>query len=245
MIEEAKCSFNVVFDEVCKRDYYNLLSVPFVPTKILDVGANVGAFTSYARFLFPQAIIVAVEPDVVNYVDLLKYTSHLPNITYVQRALGIGKMWRSLISPEPPYYGCLQSYVTPNQIGFPQSQMSEPSGVAGRDGLPIYVEAPYIKSITLSNLIHEYIEPEDKFLLKLDCEGGENYIFNHELSMSALRRADLITMETHFYTKGTGEEYEADKKTITEALSSLSDTHECKFNSEDRYFWALRKATYV
>ncbi len=242
MTEPSKTMFDVVFNETCLEDYYGLRSILFNPDVIIDIGANVGAFTSHARFLFPAAKIIAVEPDLDNFAYLLRYTHHFPGVTFVQKALGTGHIYRSKITPVPPYYGTLESFVTLDQLGFPEAEIAKPpAGNEGRDGLPIYEEAPEIQSVALPELIEKYSTPEDKLLVKMDCEGGENYIFAHAPSMKALRRIDFLTMETHYYTKGTGTEYEANKETVAAGLLSLSETHHCYLKDETRQFRAIRK----
>ena len=59
--------FELVFGEVCIGDCYALRRLAFAPEVIFDIGANVGAFTSYARFMFPHAKIISVEPDPRNF----------------------------------------------------------------------------------------------------------------------------------------------------------------------------------
>lgn len=48
---------NVVLD-----DDYGLRSLPEKPGTIVDIGANVGVFSAFARSLFPEAVIHAYEP---------------------------------------------------------------------------------------------------------------------------------------------------------------------------------------
>ena len=232
--------FLVAFNEVCRDDYYRLRDIQFAPDVILDIGANVGAFTNFARFLFPTAKIVAVEPDPVNYNYLCDFTRHLPAVTRINKALGVSEIWEGLCEPSPPYYSCLQSYITIDQIGFPKSDASQPPGLDGRDNLAVYKRSS-VQPVTLAELIDEHVLSTDNLLVKLDCEGGENCIFDHEPSMAALRRVDVLTMETHFYTKGTGTEHEKNANTIISQLMSLSSTHECQHDENARRFIANRR----
>ena len=241
MLNTAQQSFHDLFSEVCEEDYYGLRSAPFAPDKIFDLGANVGMFTTYARFLFPQAVIVAVEPEPATYAEMVKRVAHLPGITLLQKALGLAEVWRSDHTPHPPYSGILQSYVTPDQPGFPRTEMKSPPGQEGRDGLPTYTKSPGTKTVTLDELLDEYVGPNNTVLVKMDCEGGENYIFDHEPSMRALRRVDWITMERHYYVKGTGTDYQSAKDKINAALLSLSDTHGCELNTDTQHFCAVKK----
>lgn len=243
--------FTAIFNDICARDAYRMKEVPFMPDVVIDIGANVGVFTSYARFIFPNAQIVSVEPDPENWGHLVRLTEHLRGVTRLKKALGVGQMWHA---PTPdilakhnsqwdgnpddrPYYGACQSYMTLNQLGYPESWLQK----------DVCFEPAYagIECVSLDALVNEYVADGAKFLLKIDCEGGENCIFDHEPSMAALRRADYLAMEAHFWTKGTVPEYEANKQTMIESLMGLSDTHDCMLDEEHYFFQATRKAPHV
>jgi len=243
--------FTSIFIEVCESDCYRIREVPFVPDVILDIGANVGVFTSYTRFLFPKAQIIAVEPDLENWGHLVRLTEHLRNVTCVKKALGTGPIWHS---PTPdilakhneqwndnpddrPYYGACQSYTTLNQLGYPESWLQK----------DVCFEPAYegIEVASLDALVAEHVPEDAKLLLKIDCEGGENCIFGHEPSMKALRRADYLAMEIHFFTKGTIPEYDANKQSMSDLLMGLSDTHNCVLDADKHFFQAIRKESNV
>ncbi len=237
---EQKEEFLVVFNEVCRDDYYQLKSVSKTPDVIFDIGANTGAFTTYARFLFPKAQIVSVEPDDRNFDLLEQHTSHLPNVQLLKKAIGTGEIWAGIPKLESPYYGTVRSYVTLDQLGFSSAQIDKPPGRKGCDDYPAY-EKTLVDAISLAELVSKYTAPEDGVLLKLDCEGGENCIFADPPSMEALRRVDVITMETHLYTKGTGKEHQANAEVIYSALASLGTTHHWTLDQKKRYFHAIKK----
>jgi FkbM family methyltransferase len=51
---------------------------PYIDAKIIvDVGANVGYFSQYARAHYPNAIIYAFEPDIANYTKLVHNVAYL------------------------------------------------------------------------------------------------------------------------------------------------------------------------
>ncbi len=232
--------FEVIFNEVCRDDFYEIRSLSFVPNIIFDLGANIGAFTTLARHLFPFAHIIAVEPDDRNFGLLKRYTGHFYNIAYVNKALGNGPIWQGLPLLEPPYYGAIRSYVTQDQLGFLTEDMTRPPGLQGCDDYPIY-EPSQVEAISLAELFAEHTTDGDMVLLKMDCEGGENSIFADPDSMAALHRTDYVTMETHYYTKGTGTQHEANVIMVEDALMSLSSTHNCHLDRDKRYFQAIRK----
>ncbi len=243
------CGFKAIFHELCEMDCYRIREVSFQPDVILDIGANVGVFTTYTRFLFPKAQIIAVEPDPENWEHLLRLTEHLRDVTCVKKALGTGPIWHSptpdilaehnkqWTEDETPYYGACQSYTTLNQLGYPESWLQK----------DVCFEPAYagIEVVSLDALVAEYVPEDAKLLLKIDCEGGENCIFGHEPSMKALRRADYLAMEIHFWTKGTVPEYEANKQSMSDTLMSLSDTHNCVLEVDKNYFQATKKGSNV
>ena len=58
------------------------------PDVILDIGGNIGVTCIYFSYLFPNAKIHAFEPVKSNFELLKKNTSHLPNVTLHNIALG-------------------------------------------------------------------------------------------------------------------------------------------------------------
>jgi len=221
------CEFTPLFKQICIQDCYRLKQLPFVPDVILDIGANIGVFTSYVRFLFPKADIVAVEPNLRNRMLLRDHTAHFPKIIYMRAALGTGKIWRAKRDIEPPWYGAMESYIT------------EPHGTdLGQNDA---YERTDIPETSLADLVGSYSFPPWKTLLvKIDAEGGENCIFDHPPSMNALRQIDHLVMETHS-EPGTPISPEDSSWTIGDALMSLSETHTCVLEPEHHYFHATKK----
>lgn len=62
-------------------------SIPFEPRLIVDGGANIGMSAIYFARRFPQATIVAVEPDADNYALLKHNTRNFPNVDCQQAGL--------------------------------------------------------------------------------------------------------------------------------------------------------------
>lgn len=228
----AAHAFAAQFQQICVEDCYRLHSVPFTPARVFDVGANVGSFTSYSRFLWPEAEIIAVEPDPKNWELLLMHTGHLPNVVHVNKAIGTGPLWRATdVEVKPPWYGGLCRYVSEGQLGFPREWLAANEN---------YEPAPEIDVISLADLVSRYGDLGPA-VLKVDIEGAENCIFGHDRSIAALRQMDHITMEIHFPLDGTGPVREAGKPSIRERLFSLQDTHECVMDDKYNSFHATRK----
>jgi FkbM family methyltransferase len=58
-----------------------------MPPVIIDAGANVGLCAVFYANRFPDARIIAIEPEPSNYEMLKKNTAPYPNITTVHAAL--------------------------------------------------------------------------------------------------------------------------------------------------------------
>ncbi len=71
----------VVVHEMYSRDDYQLrtITLPQMPTTIIDAGANIGVFSLLAARLFPQAHVLALEPGRENFA-LLQENIRLNNL---------------------------------------------------------------------------------------------------------------------------------------------------------------------
>ena len=74
------------FEKVFVYDEYR---VPFdlSPHLIVDAGANIGMATLYFAHQYPQARIVAIEPELSNFEMLQRNCGGLSNVTLIQSAL--------------------------------------------------------------------------------------------------------------------------------------------------------------
>lgn len=88
--------FNTIYGEVARYDCYGLQEVQWKPTLVVDIGANVGAFSMWASLVFPEVTIFAVEPDEWNIKQYRKHTANIPNCRVVQAGLGDGgPLWKA------------------------------------------------------------------------------------------------------------------------------------------------------
>jgi len=62
-----------VFYQIFLKQSYEV-DYGFIPETIIDCGANIGIVSVFYKIKFPNAIIVAVEPEITNYNMLLKNT---------------------------------------------------------------------------------------------------------------------------------------------------------------------------
>ena len=224
--ETLKGGFSGLYGEVVTQDSYRLKQIHFQPTLVFDIGANVGIFSRYARTLFPEAKIIAVEPNPSNCANFKKFTKD-SNLTLLECALGKGDLFHGLTARN----GSGETYLSAG-LGYPLSDMNR--AVLKDQGL----EFSTVASFTLYELIMANWSTKDKTLIKIDCEGGENTIWEHAPSMSALRRMDYICMEIHFYAL-TGAEHPKVVEATHQALRSLEQTHDCELQGV--HFWATKK----
>jgi len=167
------------YSEIVQCDVYGLRTLSVRPTFILDVGANIGCFSLYAATLFPEATLLAIEPDPENYKSLCANLDGKSHLSCLNVALGTG----------PVYYrhndkSVLRGYNSPSSPGFDTIQ--DDVNWIGTE----------IQSVTIDQLI-----PRDcgEYLIKIDCEGAEACIIGHKPSMDILQRSCMVTAELHFY----------------------------------------------
>lgn len=144
------------------------ISLGFEPRIIVDAGANVGY--SVLRFfeLFPQAKVIAIEPDQTNISQLRKNCAGYDNLTVEPKAL-----W---------------SHPTRLKITNPNDASNAFMVIEDSDG--------EIEAISIGDLVERYaLETID--LLKIDIEGSEKEVFEHPNSQTWLGRVRALLVETH------------------------------------------------
>ena len=105
---------------VC-REYAGFVSDR--PKRILDGGANIGLASMYWKQLFPDAEIVAVEPDADNFELLERNTRHLEKVSLIHGGLWPGRTrlrvrhpgaWKYAISLEEDENGIIEAHSIPS-----------------------------------------------------------------------------------------------------------------------------------
>lgn len=69
-----------------KKFYISSLDQGRTPV-ILDCGANIGLASRWYAAMFPEAVILAIEPEASNFDILMKNTSNIKNIIPIQAAI--------------------------------------------------------------------------------------------------------------------------------------------------------------
>lgn len=233
--------YSGLFGEVVDKDHYHMRDVAdivsindpnfvhekghkrafdFTPATIFDVGCNIGIFSRYCRKLFPDALIISVEPDKSN-CEIFKEHTKDEKIILIEKAIGSGKIYRCAGAKN----GSAEVYLSVS-LGYPQS-------ILGGDDIP----ETNIEGIMLPEL-KKYIREGGKTILKLDCEGNETVIFCDKPSMDFLKTIDYLVMELHYYSHDHESNRAVAAKTV-EALFEFNETHTTWYDHV--YFYAVKK----
>jgi FkbM family methyltransferase len=160
----------IVFRDLCRVRNWGLDFFDVV----FDIGANIGAFSLLMRMLHINAKIIAVEPSNRNLDVLRTNLDHL-GIVIDTRGLGDGS----------------EMYL---QYGRKRSPMS--------DWFSPHRKHKYshtIETVQFWKIFEDHkCRLEDKFFVKIDCEGAERYLIGDSKSGDVLTSAEQVFMEVHF-----------------------------------------------
>lgn len=145
------------------------LPFQFKPEVIVDCGANIGLSAVWFANAYPDAKIIAVEPDPVNYSYLRKNTSAYPNVVCLNNAVWTKKTMLQMVDPGPGNWS-LQTKEASDQQGM-------------------------VESVTLPEIMERFSLNQID-LLKIDIEGAEKELL---LSASEewLSRTKVLAIELH------------------------------------------------
>ncbi len=149
------------------------------PELIIDGGANIGCATIYFANRYPEAQIIAVEPEASNFEILRANTSAYPNITIRQSGIWNRKGFLKIENPEAEKWEC--------RVEETESE----------DG--------HIEAITIDEIL-ESTQAEFIDILKLDIEGAEKELFSAYEGW--LGRVRILMIELHDrYKPGCSESF--------------------------------------
>ncbi len=202
--EELRVCADAHEDEVITKDSYSLralLERDKGIEYIVDVGANIGAFSNFAQRLFPEAKIIACEPESMMMSFVKENTEN--KIIYVEKAI-VG---------DP-----LQKEVQFNICKWQGNHHVD--GVFNKE---VYckpeVGSEILRSITVPATDLMTVLKENNFpridLLKIDTEGAEPQIL--ESMKPWLKNVRHIMIEWH------------SQKDLERIKEALKDTHSCTF----------------
>lgn len=222
-IEETD-GYQGLHGEVATEDIYRLRKLDFVPDVIIDLGGNIGVFALHARSLFPDALIVSVEPNPTNAEHYRRFVKPDGIKTIlIEAAIARGAVYRSTTVAN----GAGECYLS-GGLGYPSELLPFDDRLEEVD----------IKTIMLSDLVRLYVGKHAKSFLKLDIEGNEHVILTSENQMIAMSDFDAIGAEIHFYSLTGAQRNDVHYKTMA-ALNSLKNTHEIELDNVN--FWATKR----
>jgi FkbM family methyltransferase len=150
-------------------------SAEIAPVVIIDAGAHIGLASIYFANRFPEATIVAIEPEQENFRLLVENTRPYPAIHPVNAALWHTNEEIDLVDPGRGNWGFTTEARRPGRQ--PQGKILQP-----------------VKAVTLDRLLEEFSLPAVN-ILKMDVEGAEHEIFSD--SAAWIERVDAIIIELH------------------------------------------------
>ena len=150
-----------------RERYASMLAAGRTPA-ILDCGANIGCSAYWLGVEFPQARILAVEPDADNVRLAEMNTRHCPNVRVVQAAVASADCRVSLSNID-------------------QGSDAFRTEVSNAGAVPAYSVASLLAQIGA--------QPQDLLLAKIDIEGFEQELFSRNTEWVGL--AGAIIVETH------------------------------------------------
>jgi len=163
-------SDKAIFFQVFYEKQYDLYGVDFpYAQRIIDGGANIGCASVYFSIRFPQAQILAVEPEKNNFLLLKNNTGPYKNITCVQAGIWNKNEKLSITNPE----GGAAEFMFDSKVDHDDM----------------------INGLTIQSLLDE--QHWDKVdIIKLDIEGAEKEVFSAD-DLSWLKKVRLLIIELH------------------------------------------------
>ncbi|HLQ68582.1 MAG TPA: FkbM family methyltransferase [Gemmatimonadales bacterium] len=157
------------FEQVFVSLEYDFPYPNAMPRLIIDAGANVGFATLFFARRFPNARVLAVEPDRSNYELLLRNTQRYPQVTPIRAALWPQSVPLKIDNPNDPHWAFRVS-----------EARDDPSEVRG---------------VTVSELM-VLAGTSTIDILKLDIEGAEKEVFESRFE-PWMDKVKVIVVELH------------------------------------------------
>lgn len=170
---------SITFHQVFCDQEYNVRYLPHGPAilrafrdlgdfpLIIDCGANIGASAVFFSESFPNAKIVAIEPDSGNFAQMRQNLADFPNVECLHAAISCDDGWMKIANPE----------------GDPNSFRAEESEN----------ELGSVRAYSIPSLLDRV--DAHPFLLKVDIEGGEDSLFSKHWEI--LDRFPVVAVEIH------------------------------------------------
>jgi FkbM family methyltransferase len=161
------------YDQVLYSGEYDVPGFGDVTT-IVDAGANIGLASMFFAHKFPNARIIALEPESSNFELMSRNLNAYPNVTCLKKALWSQSGSVTVFDPGDGAWGF----------------RTESEGAGDTMGKVIGT----VECISLPDLLDEFdIDKLD--VLKIDIEGSEKEVF--DTSSEWIDRVDVIVAELH------------------------------------------------
>lgn len=160
-----------VYHQIIAREEY-AFDISIRPQWIVDAGANIGLTSVFFSKKFPDATILALEPEASNYALLKQNTKSYPNIIALNKAL-----WKNASEID----------IVDTGEGAWSFQTTAHHPVNGKPALRVW-------STTIDQLMAEYNIPCID-ILKIDIEGSEKEVFENPSKW--IERVSAIIIELH------------------------------------------------
>ncbi len=144
-----------------------------IPRTIIDAGANIGLTSVFYSNKYPQARIVAIEPESSNFEMLRKNTSHYPNVTALNAAVWGMNGTINLIDPDLGH------------DGFTATDLPSESG---------HINGQAVRAMTIDKIMEEFRLPYVD-ILKIDIEGAEKEVFSSPAAW--IHNVGVLVIEFH------------------------------------------------
>lgn len=169
-------------DEFVEADIFGehaqAIDCDFTPKTIIDAGANIGLRTIQLAARFPEAVILAVEPETDNFSLLLKNTAPYQNVRCLQGGVWRRDAYLRITNPEGAPWG------------FVVEEVGSPETGGEREIRPGELRAYSTESL-MKQFGWETID-----LYKIDIEGSEKELFENPDAVW-LDRVKLFVLELH------------------------------------------------
>lgn len=169
-VRTQKADLKVALSSLIEKEYDHIHVVD--PAFIVDAGANIGTSAVFFAKKYPNAQIVAVEPEAGNFDLLLKNTADYQNVDAVKAAVWGVSDRRSIQNRNTGHWG------------YTVSDSQDVTVPVGQE----------IDCITMRSLMDSY-GAKTIDLLKMDIEGGEKHVL--ENSSDWIDSVRVMTVELH------------------------------------------------
>ncbi len=141
----------------------------FKPKTIVDIGAYNGFSSVFFACRYPDAKILAIEPEPSNYDLLIKNTAQFPNVTTIQSAIWHHRINLKISNPGADKWAI---------------QIDEASSE----------DKDILKAITMEDILSQIHSPTID-ILKVDIEGAERMLFRANTDW--LKQVNVLIVEIH------------------------------------------------